>query len=128
MKNLTLIIFVTIVEEIKNKYKLSNFVLEKPELSRQILYHCLGSIPVQLNSVLDRGFPDLTVERMERNGFLILKKYDDLNYFIEMLFYFIYIHNTVLSIVPKNLSRTFYPGSKMEWNSWKNFIGEYEAF
>jgi hypothetical protein len=63
MKNLTLIIYLSlaIVEEIKNKYKLSNFVLEKPELSCQILYHCLGSIPVQLNSVLDRDFPDLTV-------------------------------------------------------------------
>ncbi|CAB5349395.1 unnamed protein product [Rhizophagus irregularis] len=64
-------IFNSVVETLNKKYCIRNFVQKNKNTSRQLLYHCICGIPVKLEQVLDIDKPHLTVEKLERDGYLI---------------------------------------------------------
>ncbi|CAB4399734.1 unnamed protein product [Rhizophagus irregularis] len=64
-------IFNSVVETLNKKYCIRDFVQKNKNTSRQLLYHCICGIPVKLEQVLDIDKPHLTVEKLERDGYLI---------------------------------------------------------
>ncbi|CAI2163645.1 12433_t:CDS:2 [Funneliformis geosporum] len=128
-KNFTLFndMFHAIINSLTKKYKLDKFIGNNHKASYQLLYYCIGAIPVQLDTIISKVPMVLTIENMERDGFLILTS-DGPNYLIEMPFYFIYIYNTWLNIIPATIHKTFQPDSKMAWDTWEIFVANYEIF
>ncbi|CAI2187878.1 11464_t:CDS:2 [Funneliformis geosporum] len=128
-KNFTLFddIFHVVINTLVNKYKLDKFIMKNREASCQQLYHCIGAIPVQLDTKLDSECT-VTVEDLKRDGFLILRNPGPNTYFIEMPFYFIYIYNIWLNTIPTTIHKMFQPESQMAWDTWEKFVANYEVF
>ncbi|GET04772.1 hypothetical protein GLOIN_2v1878909 [Rhizophagus clarus] len=128
-KNFTLFddIFHAVINVLTNKYKLDKFIRNHRKASCQLLHHCIGAIPVQLNTKLGSE-QTVTVEDLERDGFLILKSIGPNNYLIEMPFYFIYIYNMWLNMASATIHKMFQPESKMAWDTWEKFVANYEIF
>ncbi|CAJ0626506.1 16527_t:CDS:2 [Entrophospora sp. SA101] len=120
-------LFAEIVNTLNQKYNIRSYVRKNLKVSLQILYHCIGAIPTQFNKNLDINTPQLTVEKMERDGYLILKPHSDLDYLIEMPFYFFYLYNMELNIAPAILHKKFQPNSDMYWEEWENFVAQFEV-
>ncbi|CAH1768431.1 1180_t:CDS:2, partial [Entrophospora sp. SA101] len=117
-----------IVNTLNQKYNIRSYVRKNLKVSLQILYHCIGAIPTQLNKILDINTPQLTVEKMERDGYLIIKPHSDLDYLIEMPFYFFYLYNMEINIAPAILHTKFQPNSNIYWEEWENFVAQFEVF
>lgn len=123
-------IFHAVINVLTNRYKLDAFIANNREASYKLLYYCIGAIPVEYDTVMETGSEktkSLNVEDLERDGFLILKK-NGAKLLIEMPFYFIYIYNSWLDMVPSTIHKVFQPETKMAWHTWEIFVANYEIF
>ncbi|RIA93393.1 hypothetical protein C1645_819480 [Glomus cerebriforme] len=120
-------VFQAVINSLTNQYKLDKFIANNHDVSYKLLYYSIGAIPVQFDTVISSEPTVLMVEDLERDGFLILKRIGT-SYLAEMPFYFIYIYNTWLNIVPNTIHKMLQPDSKMIWNTWEKFVANYEVF
>ncbi|GES73716.1 hypothetical protein GLOIN_2v1720049 [Rhizophagus clarus] len=120
-------IFSTVADTLNKKYGIRDFVQKNKNVSYQLLYHCICDIPVKLEQILDTDNSLLTVEKLERDGYLILKTVRS-SYFIQMPFYFVYLYNLELNIAPGILHGKFQPDPNMCWHEWERFVAQFEVF
>ncbi|RGB38339.1 hypothetical protein C1646_8868 [Rhizophagus diaphanus] len=119
-------VFQAVINSLTNQYKLNKFIANNRDISYKLLYYSIAAIPVEFTTVISEK-PKLTVEDLERDGYLILKSVGT-KYLVEMPFYFIYIYNTWLNIVPDTIHKMLQPDSKMVWDTWEKFVANYEVF
>ncbi|CAB4420600.1 unnamed protein product [Rhizophagus irregularis] len=120
-------VFQAVINSLTNQYKLDKFIKNNRDISYKLLYCSIGAIPVDLDTVISKKPKVLTVEDLERDGYLILKSVGT-KFLAEMPFYFIYIYNKWLNIVPDTIHKMLQPDSKMVWDTWEKFVANYEVF
>ncbi|CAG8476378.1 14477_t:CDS:2 [Dentiscutata erythropus] len=107
-------IFNTIVEKLNTLYNIREFVKHNKRLTLELIHYCIEEIPVSTNECLDPNNNINTIENLETDSHIILKRYNDAfdQFLIKMPFFYICIYNDILHIIQE----------------WEQSVANYGAF